>query len=114
MLPARPLVLLAFSALLADQNSATNCASPLRQMVGWTVLKVATVNGTFEGCDYNRLIELDDGTILRCNSYGYQYAYMPDAILFGKSVNLNGQSVFILRLLVEDEVYDMLSVNARK
>jgi hypothetical protein len=107
-------LLFLIAPLLAGNSShPRDCGDVLEQLEGWTVLKVTTVNGNFEGCDFDRLLELSDGTILRCNSYGYQYAYMPQAALFGQSVTLNGQAATMLRLVVEDEVYDVRYVRPR-
>ena len=93
--------------LLGDHGRTESCTRALRRMEGWTIVKVTTVNGTFEGCDFNRIIQFLDGTGVRCSSYGYQYAYMPDAILFGKSSSISGRSFTMLRLLVEGEMYDI-------
>jgi len=87
-----------------------SCERALRRMEGWTIVKVGTVRGEFEGCEHDRLIEFDDGTILRCSSYGYRYAYRPDAVVFAKSSSVNGTPFTMVKMLVEDDVYDMQPV----
>ena len=44
---------------------------------------------------------------LTCAGYGYQYAYMPTAIIFAKKVSYGGHSFYDIKMLVEDEMYDM-------
>ncbi len=90
------------------------CERSLRRLEGWTIAKVGNIRGSFEGCNYDRLIELDDGTILRCSSYGYQYGYMPEAVVFTKADTLGGQLVISVRMMVESEVYDMQPVTRRR
>ena len=82
-------------------------------MEGWTIVKVGTIKGSFNGCEFDKLIELQDGTVLRCSSYGYQYSYMPDAIVFGKSISTGTVSGVMIKLMVEGEVYDMAPVSAK-
>ena len=86
-----------------------DCVDQLNQLEGWTVIKVTSVRGEFEGCDFGKLIELSDGALLRCNSYGYQYAYNPEVVIFGKSSTVSGRSGVLLKMMVEDEMYDMSS-----
>lgn len=49
-----------------------------------------------------------DGTVVRCSSYGYQYAFMPEAVLFAKYLTFDGKSVSIFQMMVEGEIYDVL------
>ena len=37
-----------------------------------------TIEGSFEGCDYDKVYELTNGQFLICSSYGYAYAYRPE------------------------------------
>ena len=86
---------------------AADLARILRRLEGWTIIHVDTIDGSWEGCDYGRLIKLSDGSVLKCSSYGYSYAYRPDAIVLGKSATLGGRSFLSIKLFVENEVYDM-------
>jgi hypothetical protein len=83
-------------------------------MEGWTLVKVASIRGAFEGCDFDRLIELDDGTILRCSSYGYQYSYAPTATVWAKRFATAGGAFSSVRLMVEGETYDMQPVPVKE
>lgn len=94
--------------LLLGSFFTAPCDRALRRVEGYTVVKVTSIKGTFNGCAYDRLVELIDGTILRCSSYGYQYAYAPDAVLFARSVAIEGKSATITKLLVEGELYDVM------
>lgn len=53
----------------------------LGDFVGYTILAKKTIKGQFNGCDYNRKIVFTDGTYVTCDSYGYAYGYMEDAII---------------------------------
>lgn len=53
----------------------------------------------FTGCEYGRIIVFSDETGVKCSSYGYQYAYRPDAILL-----TNGSSI---KMCVGSELYDV-------
>lgn len=43
------------------------------------------VSDTFEGCDYDKKIKLDNGLIFVCRSYGYSYAYRPEVMIISVS-----------------------------
>ena len=58
-------------------------------------------------------MEFTDGTSLRCAEYGYQYAYMPDAVVLARGTSVGSRSVTLLKMLVEDEVYDMHAVSSK-
>jgi hypothetical protein len=49
------------------------------------------VSDTFEGCDYDKRIEFDNGLVFVCQSYGYAYAYRPDVLI----VNISGRALQI-------------------
>ena len=94
-----------------------DCTSILEQNVGWTIVGSKTIEGWrdpgkkkedgFEGCDHGRIIYFMDGSSVTCNSYGYQYAYMPTAIILGRSINYKGKSISIYKMIVEDDEYDI-------
>ena len=100
-------VLVVALPLLLGSFSSAPCDRALKRLEGYTVVKASSIRGTFNGCAYDRLLELSDGTILRCSSYGYQYAYAPDAVVFARSVAIEGKSATITKLLVEGELYDV-------
>ena len=102
------LALLAIPLLLSGTaKPRADCGRLLSRLEGWTIVKAGSINGTFNGCDFDKLIEFTDGTALRCSSYGYQYAYMPDAIVLAKTVTIQGSSATMVKMLVEGELSDM-------
>ena len=48
-----------------------------------------------------------DGTTVTCNSYGYQYAYMPKAIILGKSFLHKGKKIMMFKMIVDGNEYDV-------
>jgi hypothetical protein len=40
------------------------------------------VSDEFEGCDYNKVYNLDNGLLFQCASYHYHYAYRPEVKIF--------------------------------
>jgi hypothetical protein len=108
---ARHTLLLASSLLLtASSSRMADCGRKLSRLQGWTIVQTGNIKGAFKGCEHDKLVEMMDGTILRCASYGYQYAYMPDAVVFGKTLTVGDKSVTMIKMMVEDELYDMNSV----
>lgn len=93
--------------------AASLCAQPalscdeLDEVVGYTLVAHTNVRGSFEGCDHDKLIEFDNGWILRCSEYGYSYAYHPDAFIFAKRITYQGRTLTILKVCIDDEMYDM-------
>jgi hypothetical protein len=79
----------------------------LEQLKGFTILGAYTVTGfrdvngkksdSFEGCEFDRRIILNDSYSVMCSEYRYQYAYRPKAIMFS-----DGRS---LRMLVSGQLY---------
>jgi hypothetical protein len=95
---------------IAPPAHSVDCARNLRRLEGWTIVRTGWVRGTFNGCEHDKLVELQDGTVLRCASYGYQYAFMPDAVVFAKQTTLGGQAATMIRLLVNDDLCDMAPI----
>lgn len=93
-----------------------DCTRTLEKNVGWTIIDSKTIKGfrdkskksdSFEGCDYDRVIYFTDGTTVTCTSYGYQYAYMPTAIILGKALNYQGKNMTMYKMIVENDEYDI-------
>ena len=103
---------LLLAVTFAPPVSAADVAGKLRDLVGFTVLSVSSIRGTFNGCENGRPIALEDGRILICESYGYQYAYAPSVVLFGKRMTYAGRDYVMMKMLVEDEIYDMRAARA--
>jgi hypothetical protein len=96
-----------FFALLFMAVPAFSLSSyDFSKLKGYTVVEVTYVKGDFEGADFDKLVELDNGWIMRFNEYHYHYAYHPTAVVFAKNVN----GVFLFKLLIEDHIYDVMSV----
>ncbi len=87
-------------------------ASDFSGMEGWTVAAVTTVRGDFEGCDFDKRIRFDNGWTLTCSGYSYSYAYRPDAVIFSKAVEIRGRGYWMVKVLIDDEFYDMQPVLA--
>ena len=97
--------------------------SDLNKIIGYIVVGKKTIIGyiddkknkkeetSFNGCDYDRLILFDDQRVLRCRSYGYSYAYRPNAFLFAKVSSLNSGTRAVTgadwKMCVDGDLYDM-------
>lgn len=92
---------------VAMPAQADRCTRSLKKVQGYTVVSVTQVDGEFQGCDFGKIIRLMDGTALKCSSYGYTYAYMPDAVVFAKQATYQGKTFVMIKLLVEGELFDM-------
>jgi hypothetical protein len=81
-------------------------------LVGYTVIACTHATGELEGADYDKLVKLDNGMIFEFNTYSYFYAYRPDVVVFAKTVQYQGKSVTLHKLLIgdEDEVFDATRV----
>ena len=102
---------------LVGQPVFAGLSGELENLVGYTVLAAKTIDGYidedgeksdgFEGCDFDRKIFFDDGTYVTCSGYGYSYSYRPTAILFGKQGAFEGRSYIDLKMVVDDDIYDL-------
>lgn len=86
------------SLAIVLNNGESDSARENKTIVGWRD-QDNKEGGSFEGCDFGRVIVFDDMTTLTCTSYQYQYAYRPDAIIFTKGSGI--------KMIVEGEEYDM-------
>jgi hypothetical protein len=75
-----------------------------KELVGYTIIDIKTVNGEFEGCDFDKKVIFTDNTYVTCMGYGHTYSYMPEAIILGK--NYNG--TLLLKIYVDGELYDVM------
>ncbi|ARM89528.1 hypothetical protein RHEC894_CH03256 [Rhizobium sp. CIAT894] len=48
---------------------------------GYAVALTTQVNGTYEGCEYGKQLELMNGLIFVCSTYRYHYSYMPRVLI---------------------------------
>ncbi len=110
-------VFVCVASLLIPISAYADCESVLENNIGWTIVDSKTIDGykkengekedSFEGCEHGRVIYFRDGTSATCNSYGYQYAYAPTAIILGKSVTYKGKNLTMHKMIVECEEYDV-------
>lgn len=106
-----------FGIAFITSSSAAVDEYQLEQLIGWTIVATKQVEGhkpegkpksdDFEGCDFGMIIYFTDGSSLECNSFGYQYAFMPKTIIFGKAMDYKGKRVTIYKMLVQGQVYDV-------
>jgi hypothetical protein len=100
------LLAVAFIPVKADISE-----SDLADLKGYTILGSWTVTGwqdtgrngkkgdSFEGCEHDRVIILDDSLTIKCDEYSYSYSYRPKAVILG-----NGSS---FRMLLGGHIYRM-------
>ena len=82
------------------------------ELVGYTVVAHTSVNGDFEGCDFDRVIRYLNGMKTTCAEYSYTYAYAPDATLYvGPVFRVGATNGFCgarsVKACIEDDLYDM-------
>jgi hypothetical protein len=97
------------TVLLSCLFSCAAGAQNVDQYVGYRVVAKKTIVGyvdkdgtgdkSFKGCNFGRKIVFDDNTYLTCTSYGYQYAYRPEAVILVRDGSW--------KMLVENESYEM-------
>ena len=98
-------------------NAFADLADKLDDLVGYVIVDSRTVKGwydddeseegAFKGCKHGRVIVFTDNTGLTCAGYGYQYAYMPTAVILAKEISYQGKSFYDYKMVVGDDVYDM-------
>ena len=106
-----------FYFFLIPEIAGADCADELEDLEGYTIIAVKTIKGwydederndsSFNGCSHGRIIVFTDGTVLTCAEYGYMYAYRPTAIIFAREFSWKGKPIYDIKMLVEDEVFDM-------
>lgn len=99
-----------FFLSLSGLAIADSTMRQLRKLEGYTVVAVTAVDGEFQGCEFDRVIKLQNGSRYKCSTYGYTYSYSPDALVFAKVSSFQGKSIATVKLLVEGEIFDMESV----
>ena len=96
-----------FSVFLVDP--AVACEIDISGFVGWTIVYSGTVTGyidengrlneDFEGCEYDRVLIIDDDKAVTCAEYNYSYAYRPDIVILSDG--------YSMKACINDEVYDV-------
>ena len=93
--------------------SAGSCEHVLRQLEGWTVASVTSIEGEFEGCGYGKKIVLENGSVFSCAEYNYSYSYSPEVIVFAKTFTYQGKTLISFKLVIDDELFEMESKLAK-
>ena len=52
---------------------------------------ITYVKGSFNGCEYDKYIPLENGLFFKCQTYHYHYAYHPKVIIVGRHVTIDGE-----------------------
>ena len=78
------LMLLVILSMLVCDAAYSFDTSELTELKGYTLIDASYVTGDFDGADYDKLIELDNGMIFRFNEYSYSYSYRPGVIVFAR------------------------------
>ena len=48
---------------------------------GYAVVEKTSVDGEFEGCDFDKRIPFTDGLVFVCSTYSYSYSYCPEVLI---------------------------------
>lgn len=102
------IVLTSFFLTICSPSFAS-FADELSDFKGGKIAEVGTVTGfidkdgkikdSFEGCDYERKIIIDNRTTVTCKSYNYRYSYRPKAVLIEKNYGYD------MLLIIDNEIY---------
>jgi hypothetical protein len=96
--------------VLATPAFARLKARDFRKLVGYTVIEITNVVGDFEGADFDKEVALDNGMVFKFNEYNYSYSYRPDVVILAKKATIDKDSVLLWKLIIEDEIYDVIRV----
>lgn len=89
------------------------------ELRAYTLIAETNVVSDFEGSDFDKLVELDNGMIFRFQSYSYHYAYRPLAYVYEYYAPLNEvrrvvpnatNDITIYKLIIDDDVYSVTRV----
>lgn len=109
---ARRSVVFVACALACSTASAMD-VSDFRGVVGYTVVAVTQVSHSFEGCDFDKPIRFDNGWTLTCSSFGYSFAFRPDAAIFAREFSHGGTRYLSIKVLIDDDFYDMRPIRTK-
>lgn len=98
-----------FTLVLATPASSLACKIDISRYVGWAIIYSGTVTGyidengqetdEFEGCEFNRVLIIDNDKVVTCAEYSYSYAYHPEIVILAKGETM--------KACIDDEVYDI-------
>jgi hypothetical protein len=66
---------------------------------GYAVVAETRVDGSFEGCDFDKPIPLTNGLIFVCSTYSYSYSYRPEVLILKHVIKGD------LRVLINNQEY---------
>jgi hypothetical protein len=78
-------------------------AGQLSELLGYTVIACTNASGELEGADFDKLVKLDNGMVFEFQTYSYFYSYHPDVVVFAKTVEYQGRSVTLYKMLIGGE-----------
>jgi hypothetical protein len=99
-----------FSVIIVFATQANaDIADKLSRFVGYSIIHSGTITGyqdkrnkpndSFEGCDYDRVIFIDDAFRVTCATYSYTYAYRPTVVILSRGGNL--------KMIVGNDIFDI-------
>lgn len=103
-----PSLLVLVFVLLASAHSPViaDLADELGDLTGYVIIAGERVD-EFEGCEHGKIVQFESGGFVTCNEYGYQYAYHADVVVLAKSLTYGKQRVFLCKMVIENEIYDV-------
>lgn len=90
-----------------------------QQLMGYALIAESSVVGDFEGADFDKLVELDNGMIFRFTSYHYHYSYRPSAYVYAYHASVDEvrkvvpdatSDLTVYKLVIDDDLYDVTRV----
>jgi len=93
-------------------------ADDLSDLLGYTIIACTNVDGDFEGAEYGKVVQLENGMVFEFHEYNYSYAYRPSVAVFAEHVtaaellsagikNPSPSGMTIYKLVIDDEIYDV-------
>jgi len=94
----------------AARAHASCDADDLCDLEGFTVVECTNVNGDFDGADVGKAVTLANGMIFTFETVSVEVDIDPAAVLLARRVTYQGRQVTVYKLLIDDEVYDVMRV----
>jgi len=89
-------------ALFLIGNAIGARASDLEDLArdGYAVVEETQVDGDFEGCEFDKQIQLVNGLVFVCAEYSYSYGFMSEVLIL-KHIR-SGE----IKVLIDDQAYN--------
>ena len=103
-------VWLIFILLIPSPTSvrAADLADELSDLTDYIVFSTERIE-EYEGCEYGKILQFQSQAFIKCDDYGYQYAYCVQTVTLVRPVGEG--NYFTCKMAVEDEVYDVDCAN---